>query len=235
MTCADAYLDKLKSSQQQPGSMHSVNLSQAVGMNWPTVTVAGNYNRVGASATSGDGLAFAVNEPSASAWPTPMANSSTGSGRRGEGGVNLQTAIDEEGKQASAWATPASRDYRAPNAKPFSQRGGGKKGEQLPNMVRHSGEMGTLNPTWVEALLCWPLGWSSDRHMEVMNWPWAFHGRFVACRYRSQQEWEPPRTVLHAHGREKRIKAIGNGQDPSALLLAVITIVTMDTEPIPYP
>ena len=34
-TCADAFTDKLKSSQQQEGSMHSVNLSQAVKM-WPT-------------------------------------------------------------------------------------------------------------------------------------------------------------------------------------------------------
>ena len=34
-TCADAFTDKLKSDQQQEGSMHSVNLSQAVRM-WPT-------------------------------------------------------------------------------------------------------------------------------------------------------------------------------------------------------
>jgi hypothetical protein len=34
-TCSDAFTDKLKSSQQQEGSMHSVNLSQAVKM-WPT-------------------------------------------------------------------------------------------------------------------------------------------------------------------------------------------------------
>jgi hypothetical protein len=34
-TCADAFTDKLKSSQQQEGSMHSVNLSQSVKM-WPT-------------------------------------------------------------------------------------------------------------------------------------------------------------------------------------------------------
>jgi hypothetical protein len=34
-TCADAFTDKLKSAQQKEGSMHSVNLSQAVKM-WPT-------------------------------------------------------------------------------------------------------------------------------------------------------------------------------------------------------
>ena len=34
-TCSDAFTDKLKSAQQSEGSMHSVNLSQAVKM-WPT-------------------------------------------------------------------------------------------------------------------------------------------------------------------------------------------------------
>jgi len=34
-TCSDAFTDKLKSSQQEEGSMHSVNMSQAVKM-WPT-------------------------------------------------------------------------------------------------------------------------------------------------------------------------------------------------------
>jgi hypothetical protein len=38
---------------------------------WPTPTVCGNYNRKGASATSGDGLATAVQK-----WPTPTANDS---------------------------------------------------------------------------------------------------------------------------------------------------------------
>jgi hypothetical protein len=53
------------------------------------------------------------------------------------------------------WPTPAARDYRSPNKKPYSERGGGKKGEQLPNAVG-----GTLNPAWVEWLMGWPLGWT---------------------------------------------------------------------------
>lgn len=40
-TTADYYTDNLKSSQQREGSMHSVNLSQAVKM-WPTVTRTAN-------------------------------------------------------------------------------------------------------------------------------------------------------------------------------------------------
>ena len=41
---------------------------------WPTPTVCGNYNRKGASKTSGDGLATAVRM-----WPTPVASMSKGS------------------------------------------------------------------------------------------------------------------------------------------------------------
>jgi hypothetical protein len=36
-----------------------------------------------------------------------------------------------------AWPTPASRDYRSPNALNREDRGGGSKGEQLPNFVAH--------------------------------------------------------------------------------------------------
>ena len=42
---------------------------------WPTITVCGNYNRKGASATSGDGLATAVNQRT---WPTATATSYKG-------------------------------------------------------------------------------------------------------------------------------------------------------------
>ena len=42
---------------------------------WPTPTVCGNYNRKGASATSGDGLATAVTQRT---WPTATATASKG-------------------------------------------------------------------------------------------------------------------------------------------------------------
>ena len=82
---------------------------------WPTPTVCGNYNRKGASATSGDGLATAVLKcatPTASPW--------------------------RSGK--------ASEETHARNSRPLSEQIGG-----------------SLNPTWVEALMGWPTGWT-DLH-----------------------------------------------------------------------
>jgi len=81
----------------------------------PTPTVCGNYNRKGASPTSGDGLATAVKK-----WPTPIAHA--GSNRR---------------------------------TKPTPAQEAGKAGMQLAGMVG-----GSLNPTWVEWLMGWPLGWT---------------------------------------------------------------------------
>lgn len=60
------------------------------------------------------------------------------------------------GEAVRLYPTPAARDFRSPNATPYSERGGGKKGEQLPNAVG-----GALNPTWVEWLMGFPLGWTA--------------------------------------------------------------------------
>jgi hypothetical protein len=88
-------------------------------------------------------------------WPTPTATLGTNGGlvtpSKARWGGTLIEAIS-----ATTWPTPAARDYRHPNAKSYAERGGGKKGEQLPNAVG-----GPLNPTWVEWLMGWPLGWTA--------------------------------------------------------------------------
>lgn len=58
---------------ERPTLAHRTNGSASG--SWPTPTVCGNYNRKGASATSGDGLATAVNQRT---WPTPTATSYKG-------------------------------------------------------------------------------------------------------------------------------------------------------------
>lgn len=68
------------------------------------------------------------------AWTTPSASD----GERG-GTITANMTGSSLAQQArlAPWATPAARDYRHANAKPFSERGGGKKGEQLCNQVVH--------------------------------------------------------------------------------------------------
>ena len=110
-------------------------------------------------------------------WQTPATDSfrSRGGSRRGEMGLDQQAR--------SMYPTPASRDYRAPNTRPYRERSGSTKGEQLPNFIRHcfrpvqdnqpSGPTcwcGTrtcaqqsharrLNPLFVTWMMGWPIWW----------------------------------------------------------------------------
>jgi len=85
---------------------------------WPTPTVCGNYNRKGASATSGDGLATAVRM-----WPTPTAHN--------------------------------AKETNAPS----------ELARNTPTLAAQAG--GSLNPTWVEWLMGWPLGWTDLKPLEM--------------------------------------------------------------------
>ena len=58
---------------------------------WPTPTVCGNYNRKGASKTSGDGLATAVRM-----WPTPCASDNRDRGNASTPAISRRIA---KGKQ----------------------------------------------------------------------------------------------------------------------------------------
>ncbi len=106
-----------------------------------------------------------------SAWQTPGVDSfrCRGGDRKDEMG------LDQQAKYLAGWATPAERDHRFPNLKTFQERGGGKKGEQLPNQVAHfSGttgsssdptpkvSIGALNPEFVSWLMGFPPEWLSS-------------------------------------------------------------------------
>ncbi len=92
---------------------------------WPTPTVCGNYNRKGASATSGDGLATAVMKV----------------------------------------ATPTARDWRSGKASEATMK---RNSRPLSEQIG-----GSLNPTWVEWLMGWPIGWTDLRHSAMDRCPGA--------------------------------------------------------------
>jgi hypothetical protein len=82
-------------------------------------------------------------------WPTPKtpsggpetAEEKQKRGRTKSGGGDLAAVA-----QTAGWATPAARDYRWPNLRPYAERGGGTKGEQLQNQVHHLLAPGTAQP-----------------------------------------------------------------------------------------
>jgi hypothetical protein len=98
---------------------------------WPTPTLHGNYNRKGASANSGDGLATAVK-----LWATPNVVDSKGGTRRGKGQVQLCHQVKFD--------TPRTSPRTAREYDGVSPLGNGG-----------------LNPTWVEWLMGFPSGWTA--------------------------------------------------------------------------
>jgi hypothetical protein len=120
---------------------------------WPTPTVCGNYNRKGASKNSGDGLATAV-----TTWPTPTAACANGgqtsrSGKR-KGELLLAGAV-------KAFPTPKARDWKDTGTVPPSRMADPGK-DTLGQHVARTEPGGSLNPTWVEWLMGWPLGWTDS-------------------------------------------------------------------------
>jgi hypothetical protein len=227
-TCADTFTGKLKSTQQKEGSKHSVNLSQAVRF-WPTpsarqfeptdlqrlVERREQQRRLGRNG-NGLGLTTAMAVKLVT-WPTPTASNATGPGgwKNREGGPNLQTAV-------KLWATPLSRDYKSGKESDATRQ---KNSRPLPSQVNET-DGGQLNPDWDEALLNWPVGWTSPEHMSKMFWPAAI-GLVVAQFGEDQHEWEPPRIADTFPGRSDRIRCIGNGQDPAALDLALRILMSV--------
>jgi hypothetical protein len=135
---------------------------------WPTPTVHGNYNRKGASKTSGDGLATAVAK-----WPTPLASDGTKCSSD-----SLARAVRPDLKKTfrtksrQTWSTPTATDYKgAPSLALVNERNANfSRGVRLPEQIalRSQQEVGgTLNPTWVEWLMGWPLGWTDLKPLET--------------------------------------------------------------------
>jgi hypothetical protein len=57
-----------------------------------------------------------------------------------------------------AWPTPTAHNAKETNAPSESQR-------NTPTLAAQAG--GSLNPTWVEWLMGWPLGWTDLKRLEM--------------------------------------------------------------------
>lgn len=103
-------------------------------------------------------LALRINGTGSGLWPTPTVcgnyNRKWASATSGDG---LATAV-------RMWPTPTRRDYRSDSCTPGVKaiRDAHTRGKTLPWEVG-----GLLNPTWVEWLMGWPLGWTDLKPLEM--------------------------------------------------------------------
>jgi hypothetical protein len=97
-------------------------------------------------------------------WPTPRSCSAMAAAITPESAwnekrnPNLETIV---GKRM--WPSPKTRDWKDGRTEGTSNR----QSPDLGKVVGQSKETGSLNPTWVEWLMGWPLGWTDLKPLET--------------------------------------------------------------------
>lgn len=128
---------------------------------WPTPTVCGNYNRKGASRSSGDGLATAVKM-----WPTPTASLADKGGRvtprKGREGGTLIEAVSSR-----MWPTPCASASKGSSPAALTRKSGKDRSNDRIDHAVMATDGGQLNPEWVEWLMGWPIGHTAYEPLET--------------------------------------------------------------------
>lgn len=119
---------------------HTDQLANAVRL-WPTPRANDGEKRGNVSADPRNGLPGAVR-----LWPTPRVGGSKGRSPAGVKHGDLAAVV-------AMLQTPTTRDYKSPDMNPDSKRFSQKT--ELNSAIG-----GKLNPTWVEWLMGFPIGWT---------------------------------------------------------------------------
>jgi DNA (cytosine-5)-methyltransferase 1 len=105
-------------------------------------------------------------------WPTPCATDHKGSGKTGTLRDRLDYAAERGATKSNTYATPQARDFRSGSTDRWDNP------ERTRNLNDQIG--GQLNPTWVEWLMGWPLGWTDLKPLETDKFrQWQLqHGKY---------------------------------------------------------
>ena len=159
----------------------------------------------------------------ADGWPTATASDAWGNdlnrnqvqpctGRvlTGKAGLGLGQAARGE-----TWPTPNHRDYKG-------SRGPGMADQvSLPREIEQgTRDNGSLNPSWVETLMGYPIGYTLPDGEPMLHLP----GEWPAGLGAPQHDWEPPRLTTEKQHRAARLKALGNTIVPKCALLWLAAI-----------
>lgn len=154
---------------------------------WPTPVSSDHKNR--GPNSKQQGLSEWVRK-----WPTPSANNYEqtdvdkllerrerikSQGINGNGfGLTLANAVQIE--ERKTWATPRTSDYKSCGPVGSKSHHHMTEKQYLCAQVKEEDQpTGHLNPTWVEWLMGWPIGWTDSKRLETdrfQQW-WNSHGK----------------------------------------------------------
>ena len=112
--------------------------------------------------------------------------------------LNLETVVGRN------WPTPSASDCKdRGNMGNLSTQRRLSMGKQagLTTRVKRQGDIGYLNPEWVEWLMGWPVGSTDLQSSALINFP-------------IKDEPEIPRVADKISNHSDKLKALGNGQVP---------------------
>ena len=150
---------------------------------------------------------------SSGSWATPQACD-----WKGSSGRSMKGEENDLPNQVKKWPTPTCQEVEHPDAeltdtgRRLSKDGKSSHSLNLADSVKQSAPAGQLNPTWVEWLMGWPIGWTSMEAITDLDWrDWSVD---------PADEGDTPRVATGIKHRVGRLKAIGNGQVPQVAAMA---------------
>ncbi len=93
-------------------------------------------------------------------WPTPRTSDTNGAGLHGDGGMDLRTAV-------TMWPTPTANCIDMDTMERSRTAGYVRKAMKEAGQPYQTKVSGVLNPTWVEWLMGFPLGWTALEPSEM--------------------------------------------------------------------
>jgi hypothetical protein len=236
-TTFDATCGDLEGKEYNGESRHAMKLIQAVKrQSWPTPNVRDCLS--GESNTSPEywqkmadkckerginkqyPLRVAVNDERQT-WPTPKTrdwkdsmgaslDATNPDGSHRDRRDRLMGAIVDR----QNWATPQARDHRTGGADRWDNP---ERSRNLNDQAATLGNGGQLNPDWVEWLMGWPISWTQLDPLDRMDWRgWDVDPADLPPDHPDYV----PRIATDIPNRIDRLRAIGNGQVPQAMVLA---------------
>jgi hypothetical protein len=149
---------------------------------------------------------------SGESWPTPTANEDAAGTPDGKTGRKLATQVHSFPSPGTTGMSNGSGNCEKSN-KLHEQ--GVISDDERKSM--RAGNGGQLNPDWVEWLMNWPIAWTQLEPFEQMDWRgWDMDPADLPPEHPDYV----PRIATDIPNRIDRLRAIGNGQVPQAMVLA---------------